>query len=245
MRNKLSLFIAVCLIFLMACSTAYKAQPLPFKEPSAYPNAQQIAGADTVVGAQAFANASEAKKAFGFDVRGAGMLPVQVVFDNKGQHPLTIDSSQTFLEDKDGNLWPVLSSDIAYDRATRYVQTKEVFKGGAYSGFLGAAAGALLGAAIGIVSGRDIGEAIGKGAAIGGAGGALYGGATGYQGATDARHKVIEDLQQKSLQKKPIEPAGLSYGFLFFPGEAKSAKQLRMKVTDKDTGAAHIVIMNF
>ncbi len=243
MRSLISLLMVVCLTFSAACSTAYKVQPLPFKSPETYPNAQEVAGA--VVGSKAFVNKKEAEEAFGFDVRGSGMLPVQVAFYNKGRHPLVIDPAQTFLEDKDGNLWLVLSGDIAYDRATKYVQTKEIFKGGAYTGFLGAAAGALVGAAIGIVSGRDIGGAIGKSAAIGAAGGGLIGGAQGYQDSYDARHKVIEDLQQKSLQKKPIEPDGLSYGFLFSPGEAKSAKQLRLKITEKDTGKSRVVLMNF
>ena len=64
-------------IFSAACTTSYKAKPLPFKAPTAFPNATEVSGA--IVAAKAFADPTEASEAFGFDIRGAGMLPVQVV----------------------------------------------------------------------------------------------------------------------------------------------------------------------
>ncbi len=229
------------LFFIIACGTAYKAKPLPFKAPTSYPNAQEAAG--TIVGAKAFADSHEAEETFGFDIRGAGMLPVQVVFDNQGTHPIEINASQTFLEDKEGNLWPILASNIAYERATKYAQTKQIFKEGAYHGFLGAVAGATIGAAIGIVTGKSVAEAMGKGAALGAAGGGILGGAKGAHEATEARRAIIDDLKQKSLQTKAIEPKNLSYGIIFFPGEAKSAQILRLQIREKDTGATHIIML--
>jgi hypothetical protein len=166
------------------------------------------------------------------------------VFDNQGIHPLEIVAHQTFLEDAKGNLWPILSNKIAYERATKYAETNKIFKEGAYSGFLGAAAGSLLGGAIGIVSGSNVGEAVGKGAALGAAAGATLGGAKAY-GSNDARREIISDLREKSLENKPVEPKNLAYGFLFFPGEAKSAKNLRLQIREIDTGKVHVLNMNF
>lgn len=237
------LLIALVLFGSAACSRSYKAQPLSFKQPGAYPNAQEVAGA--IVGARAYTDSTEAQEAFGFDVLGAGMLPVQVVFDNRGSHPLAVNSGQTFVEDKEGNLWPILSSEIAYERATKYATTKEVFKKGAYGGFLGATAGALIGAAIGIVGGGNVGEAAGKGAALGAAGGGVFSGARALEyDAREARRSILEDLKQKSLQNKTIEPQGLSYGIIFFPAEAVSARQLRLQLIEKDTGTPHILLMD-
>ncbi|MEW5746331.1 MAG: hypothetical protein AB1805_12940 [Nitrospirota bacterium] len=234
---------AVLLVFVVSCGTAYKAQPLPFKPPAAYPNAQEVAG--TLVGAKAYADRAEAQEAFGFDVLGAGMLPVQVVFDNQGSHPLVVNSEQTFLEDREGNLWPILSSELAHERATKYATTKEVFKKGAYKGFLGATAGALIGAAIGIVGGGNVGEAAGKGAAIGAAGGGVIGGAQAYErDAREARRNIMEDLRQKSLQNKTVDPKNLAYGIIFFPGEAPSARQLRLQLVEKDTGRSHVLLLD-
>jgi len=239
--SKQLLIVAIVLIFSGACSTSYKAKPLPFKQPSSYPNVTEVAG--VTVAAKAFVDQKEAKDAFGFDIQGAGMLPVQVVFDNQGSHSLTINASQTFLEDKEGNLWPILASELAYERASKYATTKKIFKEGAYHGFLGAAAGSIVGAAIGIVSGNNIAEAAGKGAAVGAAAGGVLGGTKGYT-SDDARREVINDLRRKTLDQKPVEPKSFTFGFIFFPGEARSAKQLRLHLMESDTGKIHIVKLN-
>jgi len=222
----------------VGCSTSYKVKPLPFKAPGAYPNMVSID--DAQIAAEAYVDETQAKDAFGFDIRGAGMLPVQVVFDNQGSHALEINGTQTFLEDQSGNLWPILSSKIAYERATKYAETKQIFKEGAYHGFLGAAAGSIIGAAVGIVTGENVLETAGKGAAVGAAGGATIGGVKGYASG-DARREIISDLEDKSLQNVPVEPKSIAHGFLFFPGEATSAKELRLQLVEKDTGKVHIL----
>jgi hypothetical protein len=237
--TKLFLLGGILVALLSGCSS-YVAKPMPFKTPSAYPNATAVA--DATVAAQAFAAADQAKEAFGFDIRSAGMLPVQLIFDNAGAHPLEINSGQTFLEDEAGNLWPILDRDTAYERATKFTQTEKVFTEGAYHAFLGAAAGAIIGAAVGIVTGENVAVTTGKGAALGGAAGASLGGAKGYF-SNDARQVVINDLKRKTLQSKPVEPRSLSFGFLFFPGEASSAKELRLQLKETDTGEVHLLKM--
>ncbi len=224
----------VGIVFLTAgCGTAYKAKPLPFRAPSSYANSLEVGGA--TLAAQAYADREKAREAFGFDIRGAGMLPVQVIFDNQGPHALKIVPEQTFLEDESGNLWPILEEHFAYDRATKYAQTQQIFKEGAYAGFLGATAGAIIGAAIGIVAGEGVGSALGKGAALGAAAGATLGGAKGFA-SDDARREIISDLNKKSLDNKAVKPGSLAFGFIFFPGEAPSAKKLRLRLKEVDTG---------
>jgi hypothetical protein len=232
------LIIGAVLGAVVGCGMTYQAKPLPFKAPSNYPNATEIAGG--TIAAKAFVDAVEAKEIFGFNIREAGMLPVQVVFDNTGNRSLEINGGQTFLEDKAGNLWPILPSEMAYERASKYAQTGEIFKEGAYQGVLGAAAGAVIGAAIGIVTGSNVASALGKGAAVGAAAGATLGGVKGYA-SDDPGRRVMQDLRQKSLQSKPILPRSLAYGFIFFPGEAASVKSLRLKLTDREGGAEHVV----
>lgn len=226
------------LLLVTACATSYQAKPLPFKMPTAYPNAQEAGGA--MIGARAYTNVKEAQENFGFDIINAGMLPVEIVIDNKGPHPLEINGTQTFLEDRNNNLWPVLNKNLAYERATKYAQTKQTFSEAAHSGFLGAAAGAAIGAAIGILSGQNVAETTGKGAAVGAAGGAVIGGANA-ENAGDARHAVVDDLQSKTLQSKSIAPNALAYGFIFFPAEAKTAKTLRLQIVERDTGRSFVL----
>lgn len=222
------------------CSTAYVAKPMPFRSPAAYPNAVEVAGA--TVAAESFADPALAREAFGFDIREAGMLPVQVIFDHRGTQPLEIVSGQTFLEDGQGNIWPLLDRDTAYERATRYAQTKEIVREGAYHGVLGAAAGAVIGAAVGIVTGENVAVATGKGAAVGGAAGATLGGAKGYT-SDEARRKIIQDLNRKSLENRAVDPQGFSFGFLFFPGEAASSDTLRLQIRETATGQTHALRM--
>jgi len=236
------LFLTMVIIFLSGCSTSYKVKPLPFKSPAALGNVVSIAGAE--VAARAFVDNAETREAFGFDIHGAGMLPIQIVFDNHGPHSLEINAQQTFLEDEKGNLWPILSKEIAYERATKYAKTKKIFKEGAYNGFLGAATGSIIGAAIGIVSGENVASAAGKGAALGAAAGATMGGVAGAS-SDDARRSIIDDLREKSLQNTAVTPKSLAHGFLFFPGEAKSAKQLRLQLIESDTGMVHVLKLPF
>jgi hypothetical protein len=229
-------------ILMVGCSTAYQVKPMAFRMPSSYDNVTAIGNAQ--VAAKAFTEKNEAMEAFGFDILGAGMLPVQVIFDNQGIYSLEINGSQTFLEDQDGNLWPILSSQVAYERAAKYSQSKNMVKEGAFHGLWGATAGGIIGAAIGIISGDNVGSAIGKGAAVGAAAGATIGSAKGYDD-TNARREIINDLREKSLQNVPVGPRSMASGFLFFPGEAGSAGQLRLQLKEKETENIHVLNLIF
>lgn len=220
------------------CATSYKAQPLPFKAPNTMPNAVPVEGA--LVAAKAFSDPNEAREIFGFDILGAGLLPVQVVFDNRGESTFIINGSQTFLEDVNGNIWPILTDRLAYERATKYAQTGSIVKKGAYNGLLGAAAGSIIGAAIGVVTGGDVAEALGRGAAVGAAAGATMGGISGY-GDREARNEIIGDLKEKSLQNKPVEPHQMAHGILFFPAETAVPRQLRLSLTQPDINKTQIL----
>jgi len=231
-RTMMGVLLLLSVVVWASCST-YTPKPLPFKAPSAYPNARKVAG--TLIAAKAYDNPLEAKEAFGFDILGAGLLPVQVVFDNQGRDHLSINPRKTFLEDAQGNLWPILNKKMAYDRVSKYAQTKHIFKKGAYSGFLAGSAGAVIGAAVGIVNGENVLKSAGKGAAVGAAAGATAGGLSAY-GSGEVRHEIVRDLRMKSLRNKEISPGILAHGFLFFPAEAKRARGLRLQILDEDTG---------
>ena len=220
-------YILLMLVFLSACSTAYEAKPLPFKLPSASGNALSIG--KTQIGARAFTDPEASEELFGFDVLGAGLLPVQVTFDNQGKQTFQIKTAQTFLVDKDGFLWPILDRKTVYERSSKYAKSKKMLSEGGYKGMLGAAAGGVIGAAVGIVTGQSVAESAGKGAAIGAAAGLTIGGAEGYASKEPIR-RIRRDLNKKSLQNKPIPAYEITYGFFFFPAEAKAAKQLRMQL---------------
>lgn len=222
-------------LFVVSCAT-YERQVVPFKMPAAYPNATEVAGA--TIASRAYDDPKQADQAFGFSIREAGILPVQVIFDNSGSHPLEIVSEQTFLVDTDNNLWPILDSRLVYDRIAQQTELGQVMPEGAKAGMLGGAAGAIIGAAIGIVSGENVGDAAMKGAAVGAAGGMVLGGSKGLTDV-EVQRQIREDLRTRSLERRAITPGEVAYGFIFFPGEAKKAKELRLRLKEGDTGLVY------
>lgn len=225
---------AIAIALVVTGCTRYERKVAPFKAPQDSPNVVYVEGA--AIAARSFADVREARDAFGFDIRAAGILPVQAVFDNQSAHPLTIIAEQTFLIDDDGNVWPVLDQNLAYDRLSKQTEMGEVAPQAAKRGLLFGAAGAVIGAAIGIVTGTNVGAAAGKGAAIGTAAGVVSGGGEGLGNQAEVQGKIKEDLRTRSLQYRAVRPGELAHGFIFYPGEAKTAKVLRLQVKETDTG---------
>jgi hypothetical protein len=235
------LALVVSLMIIAGCAR-YERKIVPFKMPNAYTNATEVAGA--TIAAKSYTQ-EEAKAAFGFDIVGSGVLPIQVIFDNRGSHPLEVLAGKTYLVDIQNNLWQILDREMAYDRIERESEYGEVLPEGAKSGLLAGAAGAVIGAAIGIVTGTNVGEAMGKGAAIGAAAGLTVGGARGLEEKQASQH-IGNDLHNRSLDQRPVPPDDISHGFLFFPGEAKEqAKELRLTIREVDTGVVYYLIMPF
>ncbi|MBF0282923.1 MAG: glycine zipper family protein, partial [Magnetococcales bacterium] len=97
------------------------------------------------------------------------------------------------------------------------------------------AAGAVVGAAVGLVSGKSVGSSTGKGVAAGAAAGALLGGIMAGT-SNEANARILRDLNRKSLSAKAIEPGAFGYGLIFFPGEAKQARKLRLQLVELGSG---------
>jgi hypothetical protein len=230
------------LIFALSGCTAYKSQYVSFRPPAAYPNNQVVDGVS--FGAEAYADPEQAQNAFGFDIKGAGLLPVQVVMDNKGGMSLEIMTAQTFLVDDTNGYWNVVPNRIAISRLENSTQLAAIGEGAVKGGLLGAAGGALVGTAVGLASGSNVGTAAGAGAAIGGAGGAVVGGAHGGTSSERVR-TIIDDIRAKGLEGKVIPPESLANGFLFFPSEVPSAKELRLQYRERESGMVQTVILKF
>ena len=219
--------LALFVLFVPSCT--YKERVQPISLPTGAANAVIVK--NVWVSADAYADPKTAEEAFGFDIRRAGLLPVQVVFQNDGDLPVSLVPEQTFLIDSQNQAWPVNTLDRTYQRVEKHVGVGETISRAGKPALLMGAAGAIAGLAVGIVTGENIGTAMGKGAAIGAAAGAIGGGASGYQ---DAKGEIKQDLAQKALVNKPILPNQIGYGMLFFPGfaeEARNATQLRLTLS--------------
>lgn len=226
------IFLFVLMLFISAC-TRYESREVSFRPPAQYASFEVVAGAQ--VAAEGYSDSQKAEDVFGFDIRKAGLLPVQVVIENSGRNRLELVPEQTFLVDSTGGFWELLDRRTAYKRVESSSEFATILEGGAKKSFLGAAAGALVGLAIGVLDGGDIGNDIGRGAAVGAAGGALLGGVdAGTSG--DQGRQIARDLANKQLDNRVVEPGTLGHGFLFFPGEAPDVSQLRLRLRNSDTG---------
>ncbi len=241
MRRILLTTVVMLVLFLpLSSCTRYRSQEVSFKHPSAYAGMQQVSGAQ--VAAEGYADKAAAREAFGFDIRGVRILPVQVIIDNNGSHPLTIVPEQTFLIDEKGNLWNLLDRRTAYQRVESSTEYSRIASGAGRRSVLGAAGGALVGAALGVLSGENVGTYATKGAAVGAAGGAVIGGVEAGT-SPDAGRQISRDLVTKELENRAIAPGSLARGFLFFPGEAPSAGQLRLQLKEVDSSEVHTVLL--
>lgn len=215
-------------LLVSACTYKDRVAPLNLPEASRSVN---VAGGLKISG-EAFTDAAKAEQTFGFNAHGAGLLPVQVTFQNDSPETAYVNVEQTFLLDQNNKAWPILSLEKTYQRTQGHVDVGEIAKETGKPALLLGAAGAIAGAAVGIVTGENVGSAAGKGAVLGAAAGAILGGAKGYASGGD---KIREDLASKSLSGGPILPNQIAYGVLFFPGmgtdEAQGATELRLALT--------------
>lgn len=228
---------ALCLLIiaaqLSACAT-YQSRSVSFRPPQDYANYHDSSGLQ--VGAEAFSDKTQAEDAFGFDIRSAGLLPVQVVFDNKSGQGVEVVAGQTFLIDNNNRYWKVLLNREAAERVEKATETGSIASGAGKGAAWGAAAGAVLGLALGIVSGRNVAESAVKGGVLGGAGGAVIGGASRSGDDRQREYRISGDVLDKGVEGKVMPTEAMANGFIFFPGEAESAKELRLQVRFRDTG---------
>jgi hypothetical protein len=227
----------VCILIiashLCACTT-YQNKAVSFRPPQDYANVQNADG--LIIGAEPFSDKQIAENAFGFDIRGAGLLPVQIVLDNTSGQGVEVVSGQTFLIDESNRYWKILSNQEAIDRVQKATETGAIGNGAGKGAAFGAAAGALLGLALGIVSGRNAGESMIKGGVIGGAGGAVIGGADKAGDNRQLEYKIADDVREKGVEGKIMQANTLANGFIFFPAEAQSVKELRLQLRFRNSG---------
>lgn len=232
----------ICLLVIAthisACAT-YENRSVSFRPPQEYANYQDADG--LMVGAEPFADKKQAEDAFGFDIRSAGLLPVQIVMDNRSGQGVEVVSGQTFLVDGSNRYWKILSNSEAVERVEKATEAGAIMGGAGKGAGWGAAAGAILGLALGIVSGRNVGESVVKGGVLGGAGGAVIGGASKAGDDRQREYKIADNIRDKGIEGKVMAAGNLANGFIFFPSEAESVKDLRLQLRYRNSGTVKTI----
>lgn len=236
MRYLKSGWVLIVVLWLVGGCARYERRPISFRMPSDYPNSVELEGA--VLAADAWAARTEAKENFGFDIIGAGVLPIQVIVNNQSSSDVRIVPEQTFLVQTDGTMWGVLSADMARERIESRTAWGELGPRAGRGAVLGSLGGAIVGTAVGVVTDESVGSALGKGLVVGAAGGAVVGGADALTDEEVGR-QIARDLRDASLQNKAVGAGELGHGILFFPTEAKGSLRLRLRVLQVDSGQSH------
>ena len=222
----------VIAVLLSACVT-YSSHSVSYRSPKEYRNYQETYG--FMVGAESFADKKNAEKAFGFDVRAAGLLPVQVVINNKSGQGVDVVSGQTFLIDGSNRYWKLLTHREAVDKVKKAAEagiiTSVAGKGASWS----SVASALMGPAIRVVSARDAASVMVK-SDVSNSGGDVAGGVGKAVDDTQREVKIAEDIREKGVEGKILSAESLASGFMFFPGEVSAVSEIRMQIKFRDTG---------
>jgi hypothetical protein len=228
----LSLLALLSFSFVQGCSPKYEYRAIPVRSLDSYQG--KVSGQGVVAGAVAYYDSKQLDQLFGFDLKKAGVVPVQVHLRNTGSRPLIVEPGSTIV-DQAGNTWDVLPSTVVFDRIDKYTSGSLSMGEGAKRTALWGLAGAVVGAAVGVVSGTNVGEAVGKGAAAGAAAGASSA-IMGLGDKDDTSGQVVRDFSSRSIDQTTIAPGDEAHGFLYFPAESKQPRTLNLKVSE---GGAH------
>ena len=194
-----------------ATTTERQLQP-PAPAPQAVMTGQ-YAGVELNIGADVLSAPERCKQNFGVDLNRAGVLPVQLIYTNTGNHVYSIQRGQVFAVDYDNNMWQALTTEQATDRIAGSEVGQDLLRGAGKGALIGGAGGAALGAALGAAMGDA-----GKGAMIGAAAGGIGGGAYGAVHEKSKVEKVVnQDVMSKPLQDQQVAPGYTVNGFIFLP----------------------------
>jgi hypothetical protein len=208
-----------------ACAPRYEFKPVPVRQMSGYPN--RLAFPEGLIGAVAFYDTAQLKEIFGFDLKKAGVVPVQVRLENMSDTE-SILVSEALLFDVNGHGWEVLPSDVVYTRINDFTSGGLTGEQGVRRTLLWGLAGGIIGAAVGVVSGTNVGTAAGKGAAIGGAIGAASSIAGAGIDQSSNEFDIHRDFSGRSLDHVTLGPRETANGMLFFPAETGAPVSLHL-----------------
>jgi hypothetical protein len=200
-----------------ACAPRYEFKPIPVRPLEGYQNRAELP--EGAVGALAFWDSSRLKSVFGFDLKKAGIIPVQLRIENRSADtPLVV--VEALVTGEDGQSWEVLPSNVVFERVDKYTGGGLSGEQGVRRTLLWGLAGGLVGAAVGAVTGVNVGEAAGKGAAIGGALGAATSIMSPAMADSDETAMDIQrDFSGRSLDHATIPAGRTANGLLYFPAE--------------------------
>jgi hypothetical protein len=165
----------------------------------------------------------------------AGLIPVYVAVANGSDESRTVNPSQVFALDQNGER----TAPIPPVEAAREAGGANKLKAAVESGAVGGAAEGALGAAVGALAGLAVGG-VGPGAAIGGAVGVTQGALwSAPMGQAEAQNQAYAQIQGLALNDSEVHKDFTVSGYVFFP--KGSYTDLEMLMVNNETGATETV----
>jgi len=228
----------ILLLMLTGCAAPLRTDTTTFRLPTQYPNHQEIDGLELAV--VPVAGVERSRAVFGTDMHTAGILPVQIIAQNKGSREFEVNAAQMFGMTPNGELTVAYTLRRSAERVRESSIGATAATQAAVGAIAGAAAGAAIGAAASGASGGDAGSGAAAGAAIGGAVGAGSGAAAGLSDAITVQFK--KELAAVAFEDRVVYPGDLQQGFIYF--KWKPYTQVRVKVFNITTGETREMVFD-
>lgn len=220
---------SVSALFLIAsCAAPLRTNTAAFKIPASYQDYKEIDDLDIAL--VPIDTIDRSNEIFGTDMKAAGILPIQVIIQNKGNKEFEIKSNQIYGITSDQEYTAAYS----LNKAAEHVRSSSI----GTTAVSGAVAGALVGAVVGAGIGAGIGYAGGNtnrgaqsGAMIGGATGAASGAGAGLSDQFTVQFK--KELASLAFGDRVIYPGDLIQGFVYIQWKHYSKLRLELfNITD-------------
>lgn len=223
MRRLLFFVLTFLLTVIPVYGDTLEVSDVPFMLPENMRGHQDYEG--LVVAVVPIATSEHSNRIFGFDMKEAGVLPVQVVMHNTGTKSFVITARQFFGITYEGTYHSALSAGAVGYRIKDVSVGSNVATQATVQGFWGAALGAGVGAGVGLLTG-DLGSGAATGAIIGGGAGVLSGVGDGL--SDDWTEKYKQQLAGQTLGNSDLHPGDIRSGFIYLP--SKGYCKLRVKL---------------
>ncbi|MDR3204675.1 MAG: hypothetical protein LBV23_08015 [Deltaproteobacteria bacterium] len=224
--SKIIMFLAIIMVA-SSCAPRYEFRAVPMRPIEGYPN--RVSFPEGSTGAYAYYESAELIKVFGFDLKKAGVIPIELRVENDGaKSPIVL--VEAALTDQSGQMWAVLPSDVVYRRIDDHTSGGLSASDGARRTLLWGLAGAAVGAAVGVVGGSSVAEATAKGAAAGAGLGVASSVIESGLDDEDKSNDVYRDFSKRSVEHLVVAPGDSTNGLLYFPAEASRPAKLNLKL---------------
>ena len=178
------------------------------------------------IGAELSEDPKQMEAIFGTDLHAAGILPLQLIIENKGTQTIEIVAGQTCLIDDDNRYWRPLSNQAAADRLERAEHVAAAAPG--KTARPAKMSEIIMEMAATLISRQSVQAPLIKQE--------LPAGAITQESGKQPAVEKTEKGREKGVDGRILTAGSLLRGYLYFPADINLARELRVQVKSRDDG---------